>query len=100
MELDILKNFVNRDVELLVGGVWLEGHMTPIVKGVITLLPFQNAAEFYGPAALKADVVQAVRLVKKQVAAASQVPNLNTPTSAPIKSGFEQAPVGAKFVVR
>lgn len=66
MELKILKNFINHDVEVLVAGVWIEGRMTPIVEGVVTLLPLKEAAAFYGPTALKADVIQAVRQVKRQ----------------------------------
>lgn len=66
MELEILKNFVNKNVEVLVGGVWLEGHMTPIVKSVVTLMPIGAAAVFYGPAAVKAENILAIRHVKTQ----------------------------------
>lgn len=103
MELDILKNFVNRDVEILIGGVWIEGHMTPIVKGQITLLPFGEAAVFYGPAALKAENVQCIRQLKRnaeQVAATKAAAQAAVPPG-PVKSGFESAPAhpGKRYVI-
>jgi hypothetical protein len=65
MEAEILKHFIGMNVEVLVGGVWIEGHLRPIVKGVVTLLPIGEAASFYGPAALKQDTIQAIRQVRK-----------------------------------
>lgn len=96
MELDVLKNFVNRDVEVLVGGVWIEGHMTPIVKGVITLLPLGDTAQFYGPTALKAEVVQAVRQVKKQGQTPQVAPAPETP--GPVRSSLESLTAQQRFV--
>ena len=57
METDILKHFIGKNVEVLVSGVWIEGHMQPIAKGVVTLVPTEETAVFYGPCALKADVI-------------------------------------------
>jgi hypothetical protein len=65
MELDVLKNFIKKDVEVLVGGIWIEGHMTPIAKGLIVLLPIGLAKDHYGPTACKAEVIQAVREVRR-----------------------------------
>jgi hypothetical protein len=65
METEHLKHFVNHDVEILVAGVWIEGHMKPIVKGLITLIPFDETAVFYGPTAVKAEVVMAIRQLKR-----------------------------------
>jgi hypothetical protein len=99
MELEILKHFCNKDVEILVGGVWIEGHMTPIVKGQITLLPFGEAAEFYGPAALKAESVQCIRQVKKDGAKANAQAAVAAQTPEPIKSGFESSHPGNRYVI-
>lgn len=93
MDLDVLKNFIKHDVEMLVAGVWIEGHLMPIVKSVITLLPIGPAKEFYGPTAIKAEVVQAVRQVRKQptdntAPAVNQNPNL----PPPVQSGFGNTP--------
>lgn len=65
MEIETIKSFIHHDVEVLVSGVWIEGHMTPIVKGVVILLPLPEFADFYGPAAMKIDVIQAIRQVKR-----------------------------------
>jgi hypothetical protein len=73
MELDILKNFVRMHVEVLVGGVWIDGFMTPIVKSLVTLLPAGETKEFYGPTALKAEVIQAIRQVKSVAPVAEEV---------------------------
>jgi hypothetical protein len=99
MELDILKHFVNKDVEILIGGVWIEGHMTPIVKGQITLIPFGEEAAFYGPAALKAENVQCIRLVKKDGAKANAQAATAVQTPEPIKSSFESSHPGNRYVV-
>lgn len=64
MEIDVIKHFINKTVEVLVAGVWIEGYMVPIVKGVITLMPIGANKEFYGPAAFKTESVQAIRQVK------------------------------------
>lgn len=101
MDLSILKNFVNHDVEVLVGGVWIEGHMTPIVKGQITLLPIGEASHFYGPMACEAAVVQAVRQVKRDTTKANAQAQQTQQSQVPIKSGFEATPghVGQRFVI-
>lgn len=93
MELEILKNFVNNAVEVLVGGVWLEGYMTPIVKSVVTLLPLDSAKEFYGPAAVKAENIMAIRQMKIQV----QLPPPLPEEPNKIKSSFEQVSPGIRF---
>lgn len=96
MEAEILRHFINKDVEILVGGVWVEGHMTPIVKGQITLLPFPEAVPFYGPTALKAENVQCIRQIKRNDKNTAVI----TPEqSSPIKSGFETASPGKRFVI-
>lgn len=64
MELDILKHFIKHEVEVLVGGVWVEGTMMPIAKGVVVLLPLEGAKPFYGPTSMKADAIQAIRQIK------------------------------------
>lgn len=102
MEASVLGNFVKRDVEILVGGVWISGHMTPIVKGVITLIPIGVEKEFYGPTALKAEVVQAIREVRKQPQAntAPSVPS-DPSLPPPLRSAFDgnqQGHPGMKFV--
>jgi hypothetical protein len=98
MELENIKHFINKDVEILIGGVWVKGHMTPIVKGLITLLPFPEDVASYGPAALKAENVQCIRQLKRdaQQANAAVATQAQTP---PIKSGFESASPGKRFVI-
>jgi hypothetical protein len=100
MELETLKSFVRRDVEVLVGGVWMEGHMTPIVKSVVVLLPIGAAKEFYGPTACKAENIQAIREVKRQPTVNSLVPS--DPSAPPtIHSSFDPASSahpGKKFI--
>lgn len=103
MEADILKNFIKRDVEILVGGVWIEGHLLPIVKNIVTLLPIGLAKEHYGPTACKMEVIQAIREVRRQASTniASSVPH-NPSLPPPVNSGFgqPQQPVhpGMKYV--
>lgn len=102
MEADILKNFVKRDVEILVGGVWIEGHLLPIVKNIVTLIPIGLAKEHYGPTACKMEVIQAIREVRHQASintAVSGVPQNPAPPPA-VRSGFEPQPMhpGAKYV--
>jgi hypothetical protein len=99
MELDILKHFIDMDVEILVGGVWIDGHLMPIAKSVVVLRPIGEAIAFYGPASMKADVIQAIRQIKKTPAVNSQV--TNPPANASkIKSGLENNPnAPGRFVV-
>lgn len=102
MESDILKNFVKMDVEILVGGVWIEGHLLPIVKNIVTLVPIGVAKEHYGPTACKMEVIQAIRQVRHPAQANTMVPNDPSPPT-PVRSGFESAQhghPGNKFVVR
>jgi hypothetical protein len=97
MESETLRHFIGKDVEILVAGVWVEGHMTPIVKGVITLLPFADTAEFYGPTALKMEVVQAIRQVKRQ----KQVDTFVQPsTDGSVRSSLEQVSPAQRFMVK
>lgn len=98
MENDIIKHFVNKDVEILVSGVWIEGHMTPVVKGVVTMLPFGEAAIFYGPAACNVEVIQAIRLVKRQSAPAVVPPTIPEPSDPGLRSALEQTIPGIRFV--
>lgn len=96
MDISIIKPFVNRDVEVLVGGVWIEGHMTPIAKGIITLLPIGGAENFYGPCACTPEVIQAIRLVKSEARAAAATPQTD-PTK--IRSSLDNSPGNFNFVV-
>jgi hypothetical protein len=96
METDILKHFIGKDVEVLVSGVWIEGHMQPIAKGVVTLTPVAETAAFYGPTALKTDVIQAIRQVKRSGQPVSQpVPEINPPAS--VRSSLDQVTPGQRF---
>lgn len=99
METDVLKHFIGKDVEILVGGAWVDGHMQPIVKGVITLIPFKDVAPFYGPTALKAEAVQAIRqVIRSGVKLADPVPQ-TTAGGVPIRSSLDQVQnSGNKFV--
>jgi hypothetical protein len=99
MELEILKHFINKDVEILIGGIWIEGRMTPIVKGQITLLPIGEAASFYGPAALKAENVQCIRQVKRDAAKANAQAVVAPNVPEPVKSSFESSHPGNRYVV-
>lgn len=105
MELDVLKNFVKHEVEVLVAGVWITGVMTPIVKGVVTLLPAGQEKEFYGPTAVHAEVIQAVRQVRKQPTTNAMAPVVNQNPDAPVPPRSALEPVigqhpGGKFVHR
>ena len=95
MELDVLKSFVRMHVELLVGGVWLDGVMMPIVKSVVTLVPSHPSNEFYGPTALKAESIQAIRQVKTK---AAPPPDAVKPPDTNVKSGFESVNPASRFV--
>lgn len=99
MELDILKHFVKHDVEVLVGGVWIEGTMQPIAKGIVVLMPFADMQVFYGPASLKAEAIQAIRQVKRNnITVPNVVPNVPTPPS--IRSSFESLPPSFRFPIK
>jgi hypothetical protein len=97
MDVEILKSFINHDVEVLIAGVWIEGHMTPIVKGVVTLLPLADVAPFYGPAACKTDVIQAIRQVRRLTTQApvDPVPTPTDPTQ--IRSSLDQVSPQQRF---
>src|SRR5574338_141935 len=96
METDILKHFIGKDVEVLVSGVWIEGHMQPIAKGVVTLVPTAETAVFYGPTALKADVIQAIRQIKHSgQRVAEPVPEINQ--TASVRSSLDQVTPGQRF---
>jgi len=94
MESDILKHFVNHDVEVLISGVWVEGHMQPIAKGIVVLLPIAGAEVFYGPTSCKTEVIQAIRVVKREKTNQPVIPP-ETPIS--VKSSFDGLP--GKYVV-
>jgi len=93
MESDILKNFIKQDVEILVGGVWIEGYLLPIVKNIVTLVPIGLAKEHYGPTACKMEVIQAIRQVRRPAQTNSAVPNDPSPPAS-VRSGFEAAQQG------
>jgi len=93
MEADILKNFIKMDVEVLVGGVWIEGHLLPIVKNIVTLVPIGLAKDHYGPTACKMEVIQAIRQVRMPAGTNTAVPN-DPSGPAPVRSGFEAAHQG------
>ena len=97
MDIEILKAFINHDVEVLIAGVWIEGHMTPIVKGVVTLLPLADVAPFYGPSACKTDVIQAIRQVRRLTAQppVEPVPPPTDPTQ--IRSSLDQVSPQQRF---
>lgn len=101
MDKDILKNFVKHDVEILVGGVWIEGHLQPIVNGQIVLLPIGESAAFYGPCAMKMEVIQAIRQVKKDAAKANATAAATAQSPPPVKSSLDSTPghVGQRFVI-
>jgi len=96
METDILKHFIGKNVEVLVGGVWIEGHLQPIAKGVVTLVPTDETAPFYGPTAMKADVIQAIRQVKRSGQRLSEpVPEINP--QPVVRSSLDQVTPGQRF---
>jgi|HubBroStandDraft_5_1064220.scaffolds.fasta_scaffold91595_4 hypothetical protein len=97
MELDILKHFIGMNVEVLVAGVWMEGNLKPIVKGVVVLQPIGEMMQFYGPSSMKADVIQAIRQVKKL--STTPQPPLPSSDSTKIISSFEQSSPTKRFVV-
>jgi hypothetical protein len=96
MELDILKHFIKHEVEVLVGGVWIEGLMMPIVKGVVVLMPVGEMQAFFGPASLKAESIQAIRQIKKHGVIEKPI----IPTEVPavgIRSSLESVTPGQRF---
>ena len=96
METDILKHFIGKDVEVLVSGVWIEGHMQPIAKGIVTLTPVGEMAVFYGPTACKTDVIQAIRQIKHSgQRVAEPLPEIN-PQPA-VRSSLESVTPGQRF---
>lgn len=96
METKHLKHFINRDVEILVAGAWVEGHMQPIVEGLITLIPFPDTASHYGPTALKADLVQAIREVKRGGRVMAEPTTVPTNVGT-IRSSLDQTTPGQRF---
>jgi len=90
------------DVEVLVDGTWIDGHLLPIAKGVVVLQPISEAAAFYGPTSMKADVIQAIRQVKKPTFTTDIPTNEQiTETLAapkPVRSSLEQNTPG-HFVI-
>jgi len=96
MEADILKHYVGKDVEVLVAGVWIEGLLQPIAKGIVTLLPSDEVAAFYGITAMKMDVIQAIRHVKKSGTRAVE-PLQNTDPSPVVRSSLEQVTPAQRF---
>jgi hypothetical protein len=98
MDMDTIKPFINHDVEMLVGGTWIEGHLTPIVKGLILLYPIGEAKNFYGPCALKAEFIQAIRQVKKSNSPPEfKVPEVDTRSNITVRSGLDQVTPEQRF---
>ena len=96
METDVLKHFIGKDVEVLVSGVWIEGHMQPIAKGVVTLTPTDVSGAFYGPTAMKTEVIMAIRQIKNSgQKLAEPVPEINQPPA--IRSSLESVTPGQRF---
>jgi len=96
METDVLKHFIGKEVEVLVSGVWIEGHMQPITKGIVTLLPVGDAISFYGPAACKAEVIMAIRqVIRSGQKIAEPFPEINQ--SPAIRSSMESVTPGQRF---
>lgn len=95
MEADILKHFIGQNVEVLVGGVWIEGNLRPIVKGVVTLLPIGEAAAFYGPAAFKQEAIQAIRQIRKS--GTVQVPEEVNPPTPQVRSSLDEVTPAQRF---
>ncbi len=83
------------NVEVLVGGVWIEGHLKPIVKGVVTLLPIGEAASFYGPAALKQEAIQAIRQVRKTGPVEMPPQEITPPTQ--VRSSLDEVTPAQRF---
>ena len=99
MESDILKSFIRMDVEVLVGGAWIRGNLSPIVKGIVVLTPLADEKDFYGIASLKSESIQAIRQVKQISNAPSQqvqLPKISAPVD--VKSGFEASTM-PRFIV-
>lgn len=96
METDILKHFIGKDVEVLISGVWVEGHMQPITKGIVVLLPIGGTEMFYGPTSCKTEVIQAIRQVKRNN---TTPPMPASPEPNKIKSSLDSTP-GHHFVIK
>lgn len=95
MEAEILKHFIGMNVEVLVGGVWIEGNLRPIVKGTVTLLPIGEAAAFYGPAAFKQESIQAIRQVRKT--GPIEAPMEEIKPAAQVRSSLDEVPPAQRF---
>ena len=95
MEAEILKHFIGMNVEVLVGGVWIEGHLKPIVKGIVTLLPIGEAASFYGPAAFKQEAIQAIRQIRKTGLVEDTMQEVKPPTQ--VRSSLDEVTPAQRF---
>ena len=96
MDIEIIKHFINHDVEVLISGVWVEGHMMPIAKGVVVLTPIGGTEAFYGPTSCTLGVIQAIRQVKRENTTPPAPPPGTDPTK--IRSSLEQNTPG-RFVI-
>ena|ERR1700678_2343719 len=96
MESDILKSFIGRNVEILISGTWVEGHLMPIAKGIVVLKPLPGTEAFLGPTSCKTDVIQAIREVKRDT------PIVPKPVETPnVHSSFDATNIpGNRFVVQ
>ena len=95
MDGDILKHYVGKDVEVLVAGAWIEGRLQPIAKGIVTLLPVGEAAAFYGPTAMKMEVIQVIRQVKQLGIRTTELQDTAPPAS--VRSSLEQVTPTQRF---
>jgi len=83
-----------------VSGCLFQGMLAPIVKGVVTIIPFPEDAEFFGPAAMHAEDIKAIRQVKRNpTAPKAQLPELSFEPPN-IKSSFESLPPNFRFPVK
>ena len=95
MDKEILKHFIGQNVEVLVGGVWIEGHLQPISKGIIVLLPIGEASAFYGPTSMKEEAVQAIRQIRK--AGPVEMPAQEVQAQTPVRSSLDEVTPAMRF---
>ena len=95
METNIIKHFVGKNVEVMVRGTWVEGFLQPIANGIVILLPIGTAKQFYGPAHMKMDIIDAIREVKTQLKADPVIGG--PPDPVKIKSVFETVDPKTRF---
>lgn len=97
METDFLKPFINQNVEVLVGGVWIEGYLPPIAKGIVVLEPIGEAVHFYGQCAFRVEEIKAVRLVRSQATVVAPVVPPAAQPVGQVRSSLDQVTPGQRF---